>query len=86
MQGGGPRCFYAIDTDDPNGWLREGSGLTQRLREEAEDRAFYEILGEERASPHCEAAGCARGAIEHSVYCRVHHFEMVRRKPCPYRE
>lgn len=49
-----------------------------------QDRAFYEALGEERADVRCREQGCARGAISLSVLCRVHHFEMVQKKPCPF--
>jgi hypothetical protein len=48
------------------------------------DREFYDILGAERANQFCREEGCDRGAIEHSLFCRVHHFEMVKRRPCPF--
>jgi hypothetical protein len=54
-----------------------------RLREDAEDLAFFDELGEERPEHGCQAVGCTRGSIELSVLCRRHHFEMVKRKPCP---
>jgi hypothetical protein len=50
LQGGGPRCRYAIDADDPRVWLAHGPGLPARLREDGEDRAFFDALGEERPS------------------------------------
>jgi hypothetical protein len=84
LHGGGPRCFYAIAAEDPRAWLTSGPGLPGRLREDAEDRAFFDALGEERSEARCAAPDCPRGAISHSVFCRVHHFEMVRRKPCPF--
>lgn len=49
-----------------------------------EQRAFYDCLGEERSGVPCRQQACARGAIELSVFCRVHHFENVRRVPCPF--
>lgn len=49
-----------------------------------EQRAFYECLGEERSTVSCRHQDCGRGAIELSVFCRVHHFENVRRIPCPF--
>jgi len=50
------------------------------------DRSFYELLGAERSDKPCRQADCPRGAISHSVLCRRHHFEMVRRRPCPFDE
>jgi hypothetical protein len=47
-------------------------------------RQFYESLGQERNESPCKASGCSRGAIACSIYCRVHHFEMVRKEPCPF--
>jgi hypothetical protein len=51
-----------------------------------QDREFYETLGEERASVPCRADGCKRGAVEFSVLCRVHHFESVQKRPCPFHD
>lgn len=48
------------------------------------DRRFYEILGEERLEVPCRKEGCERGAIYQSVLCRVHHFESIYRRPCPF--
>lgn len=48
------------------------------------DRAFYDTLGPERAEVPCRAAGCKRGAIALSVFCRVHHFRQVTGRACPF--
>jgi len=48
------------------------------------DREFYDVLGAERPAAPCQSEGCTRGAIEHSVLCRVHHFESVQKRPCPF--
>lgn len=48
------------------------------------DLAFYNALGPERSDEPCSKAGCPRGAISQSRYCRVHHFEMVKGDPCPF--
>jgi hypothetical protein len=48
------------------------------------DREFYDALGTERLSTSCRQEGCARGSIELSVMCRAHHFEMVKKRPCPF--
>ena len=48
------------------------------------DRDFYDCLGEERKEIKCRNSVCERGAIEGSVYCKIHHFEMMQKKPCPF--
>ena len=48
------------------------------------DREFYELLGPERSDQRCRRADCARGAISHSVLCKVHHFEDIRGRACPF--
>jgi hypothetical protein len=50
----------------------------------AVDRKFYDSLGSERSDVACAAAGCTRGAITLSVLCKVHHFEQIKRRPCPF--
>jgi len=48
------------------------------------DLEFYNALGPERSDQSCGKEGCRRGAIDLSIYCRVHHFEMIKGKPCPF--
>jgi hypothetical protein len=48
------------------------------------DRKFYDALGDESVDEPCREEGCTRGKIANGVFCRRHHFEMVRRKPCPF--
>jgi hypothetical protein len=48
------------------------------------DRAFYDSLGDERPDSPCKREGCGRGAVRLSVFCRVHHFAVVMRRPCPF--
>ena len=55
-----------------------------RLQTLEGDRRFYEVLGPERPDVPCRRNDCARGAIAGSVFCRVHHFEQIYRKPCPF--
>lgn len=50
------------------------------------DREFFDSLGVERPTEPCRAEGCKLRAIHHSVLCRVHHFEMIRKEPCPFLE
>ena len=45
---------------------------------------FYNQLGEESADVICKNPDCERGKIDMSVYCRVHHFEMIKKKQCPF--
>jgi hypothetical protein len=48
------------------------------------DRRFYDSLGQERDQPRCAAPRCGRGAVQATLFCRVHQFENVKRKPCPF--
>ena len=48
------------------------------------DRKFYDDLGAEDLARPCRVADCPRGAVRLSVFCRVHHFENVCRRPCPF--
>jgi hypothetical protein len=48
------------------------------------DRKFFESLGAERTAESCGRTGCRRGRISHSSLCRVHHFESVRGRTCPF--
>lgn len=53
--------------------------ITRRL-----DREFWDLLGDERPDKPCLKAGCDRGSVEMSALCRVHHFESIKNKPCPF--
>jgi hypothetical protein len=48
------------------------------------DRMFYDELGEERRDVQCEKHGCTRGALPLRIFCKIHHFEMMKEKPCPF--
>jgi hypothetical protein len=52
----------------------------------ADDRKFYDLLGEERANVKCRREPCTRGAIVNGVFCRRHHFESIRNRVCPFSE
>jgi hypothetical protein len=63
--------------------------LERRQREMAEgqwrqDLEFYDALGPERADTACRNDGCPRGRIAQSAFCRVHHFESVTGRACPF--
>ena len=49
-----------------------------------QDREFFDLLKPRHASVQCKKLGCKRGAVEHSVLCNVHHFEMIKNEPCPF--
>ena len=48
------------------------------------DLEFYNVLGTENDTKACRKDGCSRGTVQFSVFCRVHHFENIRNKPCPF--
>jgi hypothetical protein len=48
------------------------------------DRQFYDSLGKENSSIKCKQNTCNRGSINLSVFCRIHHFESIKEKPCPF--
>ncbi len=48
-----------------------------------EDLRYYNSLGSERLKFKCRRENCERGAVKFSVFCRKHHFENVRGRPCP---
>ena len=47
------------------------------------DREFLAALGDESEPERCSRAECDRKRIHHSIFCRNHHFEMMRGKPTP---
>ncbi len=49
-----------------------------------EDLIFYNSLGPERDEVICRNASCKRGAVTSSLYCKLHHFEMVLKRACNY--
>jgi hypothetical protein len=48
------------------------------------DREFFDLLKPRVSFIRCRSHGCDRGAVEHSVLCSVHHYEMIRNEPCPF--
>jgi hypothetical protein len=48
------------------------------------DRQFYDSLGEENSNSKCKQNSCDRGIVNFSVFCRVHHFESIKEKLCPF--
>lgn len=50
------------------------------------DRRFYNSLGGESLEILCRHDGCQRGTVRFSVFCRVHHFEKLQGKVCPFED
>jgi hypothetical protein len=50
------------------------------------DRQFYDSLGEENSNGKCKQNSCDRGIVNFSVFCRVHHFESIKQKICPFED
>jgi hypothetical protein len=50
------------------------------------DREFYDRLGPENISNRCRHDGCLRGCVRFSVLCKVHHFESIKKRPCPFND
>jgi hypothetical protein len=48
------------------------------------DRDFYDSIGAESSEMRCRREGCHRGTVNLSVFCRKHHFENVKLRPCPF--
>jgi hypothetical protein len=68
---------------------RSPEEVLRREREIAEwqrqqDLKFYDGLGVERAEVPCRKEGCKRGCVKLSVFCRVHHFESLMHRECPF--
>jgi hypothetical protein len=48
-------------------------------------REFLQSLGPEDPNTRCRTTHCSRGTVRFSIYCRRHHYEMLR-GPWPYGE
>lgn len=54
--------------------------------EERRDRKFWLALKEEPGTEKCRKSDCDRPKLHNSVFCRQHHFEMIKKKPPPTEE
>ncbi len=79
--GGGPVCLYQIPTCDPHAWLASNDGMTHIIRERHEDTMFFNSLGDESGDAVCRNSDCSNKTTQHSVFCRLHHFEMIKGRP-----
>jgi hypothetical protein len=77
QQGGGRTCLYAIQTEDPNDWLKTVPDLTRKFRHQWEDERFWKQIGNESTAETCQHSGCSQLAVKLSSMCKRHHFEMV---------
>ena len=80
------RCFYTILVDNPEMWLRTAQPFTDMIVLEHEDKQFYQSLGAEFGPEMCRHENCSRKRIDLSVMCRLHHFEMVEKRPYLYED
>ncbi|MBM7074677.1 hypothetical protein JQC92_22145 [Shewanella sp. 202IG2-18] len=73
--------YYKHDAFLPESGFKplEGNEYQRKL-----DLDFYNLLGQESSTIECVRKECLRGKISGSVFCRVHHFEMVQNKACPF--
>ncbi|MBC3806507.1 hypothetical protein H8K52_03975 [Undibacterium seohonense] len=72
----GPRIFSELE-------IRNQRIESERIILES-DREFFQQLGTEDQTQSGKNASCTRGRIEYSVFCAVHHFEQIRKRPCPF--
>lgn len=49
-----------------------------------EDREFYDSLADEDDNKQCRREGCHRGTTRFSVFCKTHHLENIKGRPCPF--
>jgi hypothetical protein len=56
------------------------------LRSYKEDTDFFASLFPEEGPSKCKNENCEHLSVKNSVLCATHHFEMVKNKPCPWRD
>jgi hypothetical protein len=78
------RYYWRFDAFPAHAWAPDPPPAEEIRRSLALE--FYRLLGSERPGTQCRHEGCTSGAIQHSVLCRVHHYEMIRNEPCPFRD
>lgn len=47
-------------------------------------RNFYDSFGPEDSSRPCRHEGCKRGSVKVCSFCRIHAYESLFEKPCPF--
>jgi hypothetical protein len=84
-----PEC----GTEDPRRPVAAASAAAEEARrvlrwrrQLPDDRRFYDSLGPEASSRKCKRDECERGVVSLSVFCRVHHYESVQGRTCPFND
>ncbi len=62
----------------------EAGARSQQEIEDSADLDFYKTLEAEVPGTRCRKEDCPRGTVKFSVFCRVHHFENLKGRPCPF--
>jgi hypothetical protein len=70
---GGATCPYAVPTPK-----HAKPDRLHKIRQEAEDLAWFHTLGPETGPQICGCLNCDRLRIKKSKYCTVHHFRKVK--------
>ena len=83
QHGGGPPCYYAMSSQDAEAWLETGERVAALLRARNDDKELLDVIGPEQGPEQCRAKKCTRLTANRSVYCPVHHFQMVKNRE-PY--
>ena len=84
MHGGGLSCFFLIEEDDPIAAFDRPEHFTTAITTEFERKKFWEALGEDEGHQTCRTQGCEKANMKHSVFCRRHHYENIKKEPCPF--
>lgn len=85
IHGGGPSCLYFVSAEtSPDVMLENQPYLTSELRKIHDAKIYWDLLGDETGPEICKKDGCMRKKIALSAFCKIHHFENVRKEPCPF--
>jgi hypothetical protein len=76
-----PPCLYQIPAIAPEKWMREFIRLSTEIYQKYEDQAFLDVIGPETGQENCAHEACVKKRVSGSVMCRLHHFEMIRKRP-----
>lgn len=69
---------------EPGAVARPAAHVPWEVQQRESDRQFYAGLGPESPASPCREPGCKRGSLAQSLFCRPHHFEMLKKRPCPF--
>lgn len=70
--------------EDPQALAKKKAPKRKTPRMPVTDREFYDFYGPEDKARPCRRSECDRGSVNLSAFCRNHHFESTKRKPCPW--